>query len=247
MGERASLELYDRVLAAIGERAEAIAPHGCASHWPHVGTRYRADGLLIAGQALQGWDPAVAGARWNAREARTAVGRQRIIEMTRTWFSQAPEPVGVIADLSNRASSPFWTLCRDLVDALMPGDGVWYSRFAWANVYPVSFDQPGDSPWGALKEAQDPLAGRLFAELVDMLNPSRVVVICGPAFWWQTTAAAGSYRLSREAFPLIASGREGGRTWIVGYHPTYARRRKLTAEQYTSAIAQAIAAAERDA
>lgn len=241
MGERASLELYDQVLAAIAQRADEIEPRACASHWPHVGTRYRPGGLFIAGQALQGWDPAVSGARWRPSDAETANGRQEIIERTRSWFADAAEPIGLIAKLSNRAGSPFWTLCRHLVDALSPGDGDWFSRFAWGNVYPVSFDQPGGSPWGPLKEAQDPLAGRLFSELVDMLDPGRVVVISGPTFWWTTANAAGSLELSRREFPLIASGQLDGRTWMVGYHPTYTRRRRLSAEQYAAAIEHAMA------
>lgn len=80
--DRAALEAYDQLLASIGEKAEAIGPRRLASHWPHVGRDYR--GLVIAGQALQGWDPAVTGARWRASDARTAEGRVAIIERTRT-------------------------------------------------------------------------------------------------------------------------------------------------------------------
>jgi hypothetical protein len=35
------LELYDRILASIGERAAEIEPCPLVSHWPHVGSAYR--------------------------------------------------------------------------------------------------------------------------------------------------------------------------------------------------------------
>jgi hypothetical protein len=135
------LDVYDALLASIGRNAEGIGPGRLASHWPHVGRNYR--GLVIAGQALQGWDQAVAGSRWHADDAATPAGRQAILQRTRTWFDDAADPVGVIATLGNRRGSPFWTLCRDVAEALEPaGGGAWYSRFAWANVYPVGPDDP---------------------------------------------------------------------------------------------------------
>lgn len=105
MTDHDALEAYDRPLASIGERAGAIGPRRLASHRPHVGRHYR--GLVVAGQALQGWDPAVTGARWHANDARTAAGRAAIVERTRSWFADAADPVGVIATLGNRRRSPF--------------------------------------------------------------------------------------------------------------------------------------------
>jgi hypothetical protein len=104
LSDRVALEAYDRLLASIGQRAVSIGSKGLASHWPHVGNNYR--GLVVAGQALQGWDPQVAGARWHASHARTEEGRAAIIERTRTWFADAVDPVGVVATLSNRRGSP---------------------------------------------------------------------------------------------------------------------------------------------
>jgi hypothetical protein len=245
IADRAALAAYDTLLASIGENAAAIGSRRLASHWPHVGRRYR--GLVIAGQALQGWDPAVAGARWYASEATDATRRAAIIERTRTWFAGAPDPVGVIATLGNRRASPFWRLCRDLVEALEPdGGGPWYGRFAWANVYPVGPDEPPGSPGGPLKEAQDPHVGGLFASLLDSLDARRVVVISGPAYWWRPARAPAFASLPARGFPLLRGGRVHGRSIVVGYHPTYARRKRIGADAYAARIIETIAEIERE-
>lgn len=245
MSDHAALEDYDRLLTAIGERAEEVGEKGLASHWPHVGQNYR--GLVIAGQALQGWDSAVSGARWRAADAKTDEGRAAIIERSRTWFATAPDPVGVIATLSNRRGSPFWRLCRDVAEALEPDvDGPWYSRFAWANVYPVGPDDPPGSPGGPLKEAQDPHVGPLFAAQLDALDARRVVVISGPAYWWHCARFPAFASLPAQMFPLLRGGRVDGRTVVVGYHPTYARRKRVGAEAYAARIVEAVAGIENE-
>lgn len=246
MSEQDALRAYDGLLASIGNRADAIGPGRLASHWPHIGRNYGR--LVIAGQALQGWDPAVAGSRWHATDARTPAGRATIIERTQTWFAEADDPVGVIATLTNRQGSPFWTLCHDVALALEPGaGGPWYSRFAWANVYAVAPDEPRDSPRGPLKEAQDPFVGGLFAALLDMLGAKRVVIVSGPAYWWHAARTPAFASLSPATFPLMRAGRVDGRTIVVGYHPTYARRRRIGADAYAARIVETIASLERGA
>lgn len=246
MSDSAALEAYDRLLVSIADRAEAIGPKGLASHWPHVGNNYQ--GLVIAGQALQGWDRAVSGARWRPLDAETAEGRTAIISRSRTWFADADDPVGVIAGLSNRRGSPFWRLCRDVAEALEPdAGGLWYSRFAWANVYPVGPDDPPGSPGGPLKDAQDPHVGGLFAALLETLDAQRVVVISGPAYWWHPGRSPAFASLPTKPFPLLRGGRVDGRTVVVGYHPTYARRKCVGAEAYAARITETIEAIERGA
>jgi hypothetical protein len=151
----------------------------------------------------------------------------------------------VIATLGNRRGSPFWTLCRDVAEALEPdASGAWYSHFAWANVYPVGPDDPPGSPGGALKEAQDPHVGGLFASLLDTLDARRVVVIAGPAYWWHASRHPAFATLEKQPFPLISGGRVDGRTVVVGYHPTYARRRSVGAATYATAVVEACRAIE---
>lgn len=139
-------------------------------------------------------------------------------------------------------------MCHDAALALEPSaDGPWYGRFAWANVYPVAPDEPRDSPRGPLKEVQDPFVGGLFADLLDMLNSKRVVIVSGPAYWWHAARTPAFASLSPATFPLMRAGRIHGRTIVVGYHPTYARHRRIGADAYAARIVETIASLERDA
>jgi hypothetical protein len=221
--EAAATERYDQLLAAISERAADIGSRPLASMWPHLGSAYRPGGLFLLGQALQGWDPEVCSARWQAPEAATVEGRQRILTGTRAWHAEAPEPIATVLEVPKRARSTFWLFSHTLVDALVPDpESSWVARYAWGNLYPVGWDKPGDSPWGALREAQDPFVGELLRAHVEMLDPAEVVIICGPRFWHSAAAPAGLDALPAQDGPLIAAGVVDGRAWIVGYHPRYA-------------------------
>jgi hypothetical protein len=234
--EQRALRHYDELLASIGARATEIE-RPLASHWPHVGSGYR--GLVIAGQALQGWDRAVRGARWQASDAQTAAGRADIINQTRTWHGDYDEPVATIAELPNRRSKPFWKISAALVQALEPGPGPWYSRYAWGNVYPVSTDysdtEAAASPWGALKEAQDPHVGELFAAQMEMLDARRIVIVSGPNFW-RAPSQGVLGALEPMPRPLVAAGNLDGRSWVVAYHPKWAFHQRYTAASYTQLI-----------
>lgn len=139
-------------------------------------------------------------------------------------------------------------MCHDVALALEPdAGGPWYSRFAWANVYPLAPDEPRDSPRGPLKEAQDPFVGGLFADLLDMLDAKRVVIVSGPAYWSHPAQAAAFASLPTAAFPLLRARRVDRRTIVVGCHPTYARRRRIGADAYAARIVETIASLERDA
>lgn len=45
-------------------------------------------------------------------------------------------------------------------------------------------------------------------------------------------------------FPLLRGGQVDGRTVLVGYHPTYARRKRVGAEVYAARIVETIKAVE---
>jgi transposase len=74
MNESATERVYLRMLEAVGARAGDIGPGIIAAHWPFVGSAYQ--GLVVVGQALQGWDAQETPARWTAAEATTPEGRQ---------------------------------------------------------------------------------------------------------------------------------------------------------------------------
>lgn len=242
-GESRAALVYDHLLAAIGERAQEIEPRPVASMWPHLGSAYRPSGLFLLGQALQGWDPEECGARWHATEAQTSAGRRRILAGTRAWHTEAEEPIATVLEVPKRARSTFWLFSRTLVETLVPDpERPWVSRYAWGNLYPVGWDRPGDSPWGALKEAQDPFVGDLLRAEVDMLDPADVVIICGPWYWHSAARPAGLDDLPKQDGPLIAAGIVDGRAWIVGYHPRYASQGyRVGAYAYAELIARTVA------
>jgi hypothetical protein len=221
---------YEAILESIGARADEMDPRPLASHWPHQGSAYRSGGLLFAGQALDGWDAPVSSARWWPGEASTSDGRTRILTGTRSWHADLDEPMYGVLQFKKRRRSSFWTLARDIVTALCPdGPEPWYSRFVWGNVYPIGHDERPDlgleaaSPIGVLKEVQDPHVGELLGALVEIFDARRIVIVAGPDYWKEAEQSL-DLGLAPAPFPLIRSGRSGGRSWVVGYHPGYSRK-----------------------
>jgi hypothetical protein len=66
------------MLEAVGANAGEIGQGVIAAHWPFIGSDYQ--GLVVVGQALQGWDAAEMPARWTATEASTPEGRAHLLE-----------------------------------------------------------------------------------------------------------------------------------------------------------------------
>jgi hypothetical protein len=228
--ETRAIAAFRAILEEVGSRAAEIGPRPVASQWPHRGSAYKPGGLLFAGQALDGWDAPDCSARWWAEEAQTHEGRERILDGTRKWHADRAEPLWGVLQFPWRRGSSFWTLCGEIVEALEPSEPEpWFSRLAWSNVYPLGHEKRPDlglrsgSPRGALKEAQDPHVGDLFAAQVEMLDPGRILIVAGPHYWWEAERSMG-LDLVRAPFPLIRMGRAAGRSWVVGYHPTYSRQ-----------------------
>ncbi len=230
-GEIALVASYDRLLTSIRERAAEIGSQPIVTHWPHMGTAYR--GLLIIGQAVYGWSD-----ERRASDFRTAGGRSGAIEAFRGRADEH-EPLAWIETHRVR-TSPFWRAVRLIVDGLEPDTNTpWFSRFAWANLYPAAPDHPPGNPTGPLKEAQDPHVGALLGRVVDTLDAKRVIVLAGP-YWWAAAESAGLSNLPNRDRPLLRGGRSDGRTWVVGWHPTGASRRHWGPAKYAGFIVEAV-------
>ena len=110
--------VYLRILEAVGARAADIGPGVIAAHWPFVGSDYQ--GLVIVGQALQGWDADQTPARWTATEATTPDGRHDLLRGIQEWARARHEPLWEVLRWGHRSGSPFWSMSRRLVPVLEP-------------------------------------------------------------------------------------------------------------------------------
>lgn len=230
--------VYLRMLEAVSARAADIGPGIIAAHWPFVGSNY--DGLVVAGQALQGWDAAETTARWTASQATTPEGRQSLLEGTRAWARSRKEPIEEVVRWGHRSGSPFWSVSRRLVPALEPGRGdPWYSRYAWWNVYPLGWDDPDRGPDGALKAVQTPLVGELFWAVMDEIDAKRIVLVAGKDWWPEVRGLLDLSDLRDGQRPVLGSGRSHGRLVVASYHPRGARQQGIRDEQLVEAIVSA--------
>lgn len=235
-----SLEaVYLRLLEMVKLYGSEIGDRPIAGHWPFVGSRYR--GLAVVGQALQGWDATNTPARFVARDVRSQAGRERTLRGIREWARSRPEPMLEVVSRGHRAGSPFWTVSRHFVDALEPGDGEWFSRYAWWNIYPLGWDEPDSAPTGALKQAQIPFVHDLFWAAMDEISADRVLLVAGQGMWWGMQQALGLETLTAGRKPVIASGAVRGRKLVAAYHPRGARQLGITDKEQVAAMVEAFA------
>lgn len=166
-----------RVLDAVGDRIDDLGPdREIVAHWPFVGTDFR--GLMIAGQALDGWDADVSSARWRLEDMRDREARQGLLRGAQDWSRDEDEPIWEVVQRGNRRGKPFWGLSRRVVSTLEPeGTTPWFGRYAWWNVFPLA--PPRGSPYGLLKEIQAPLVGELFWTGVHELGVDRILLVSG--------------------------------------------------------------------
>lgn len=232
--------VYKRILDDVGDHVDDIGPrHQIAAHWPFVGSRYR--GLIIAGQALDGWDAPVTPARWQLEEARQPFDRERLLRGTQAWAAEREEPITEVLRWGHRRGAPFWGFARRVVPLLEPdAGGEWFSRYAWWNVYPLGWGR--GSPTGLLKELQRPHVGELFWAVLEELDARQVVLVAGKD-WWPEVRELLDLRMLREGTkPIIAAGRSRGVTVVATYHPG-ARLAGTTRDDFAAAVL----AAARDA
>lgn len=230
-----------QMLDGVAARADVIGPRVIAGHWPFVGSDYRR--LLVVGQALAGWDDPKSSALWTPAAAATERGRHTVFKATRSWAQSAKEPMTV--PLQTRGSSAFWSLASRTVRLLEPaGQREWYSRCAWWNLFPLAWGDTNRSPWfDGLWAAQYPFLRQLFWEVVDWLEPTRIVILAGKQFWSQTAERLGLDSLTRRQRPLVASGVLNGRVIAWTYHPG-GRLKGVSRPAFAAAIADAVRALE---
>lgn len=237
MTEAGAVAAYLQILEGVGKRATTIGPRPIASHWPFVGSDYRR--LLVVGRALAGWDDPTSPALWTPDLGTTENGRRAILDRTRSYALSAIEPMSL--PMRTRSGSSFWDLSRHVVTLLEPeGRGDWFSRHAWWNLFPMGWGDTNESPWfDGLWDAQHPYLGSLFWEVVDALDPTRVVILAGKDFWPHTASSLGLDDLPRLARPLIAGGVRDGRRIVWTYHPS-ARLKGVVRPAFARAIADAM-------
>jgi hypothetical protein len=217
---------YWDLLAAVGRRASEIDVRQIGVHWPHVGSAHR--GLVLIGQALHGWN-----VHFPPSDFADPARRQAILTAAAAG-PELPEPLWWVPKHPRVRRSSFWTFARHLADGANPGPEPWYARLAWWNVYPLAPVDPEGNPWGALKEAQERLAGRLIADIAATFGFERLVLVPG-RLRLPRAEPAGLTELATR-WPIFASGRIDGRTWVVGEHPGWASRRHVGSREYAALV-----------
>jgi hypothetical protein len=177
MSEPGATAAYLHMLGGVADRADRIGNRVIASHWPFVGSDYRR--LVVVGQALAGWDDPRSPALWTPGDVGSKPGRHSVLAATQVWGARTGASP-LTEPLRTRSGSPFWTLSKRVVAALEPdGRSPWYSRYAWWNLFPLGWGDKNQSSGGALWMAQVRHVPELFWEVVDLLDPNRIVVLAG--------------------------------------------------------------------
>ena len=242
MGERGARHFRGQLLHDVGLRPGEMDGRPIASHWPFVGSRF--GGTVIVGQALAGWDAEETPARWWPSEAATEAGRARILDGTMAWANKRAEPMEEVLRRGHRRRSLFWGLSQRLIRMLEPAAAPWYGRGAWRNVYPLGYDRPGASPYGALRDAQAPHVG-LFREDVGLLRARRIVIVAGKDWWPDVRTRLALEHLEPRSSPILAAGRAADVAIGATYHPG-ACIAGLTRDAFAALVADEIRRIEGD-
>ena len=207
----------DALLAAIGHAAPGIGDGVLTLHWPTVGAAFD-HGVLVIGQAVFGWMNG-----FTAEEARDSAARARTITAAKDPFDGLEDPMGWI-DGHRVRTSPFWSVARQVTDALAPGASPSGSAGSHGQTSTRSRQTTAKgNPAGALLGAQTQPAAAFVDAVVNELQPSLVLVAGGPYVWpFSIRLVLGSSSL-----PIARSISLGDRSdpWIVGMHPGGASRR----------------------
>ena len=223
-------DAYDRLLASVGRVALEVGDGRLTSHWPLVGSHFDR-GVLVVGQAVYGWLP-----DWTALDATSAAGRAAILADTKASFADLDDPMSWIAG-HRVENSPFWRTAHEVTDALVPDpESPWFSRVAWANLYPIAPGAYKGNPEGTLRQVQTTPAAEFPTAVVDALAPRLVLVLAGPYIWpFVEPLDLGDLARADAPFTLVET-RRAGVPWICGMHPGGAQRRGWPARRYAELI-----------
>jgi hypothetical protein len=218
----------DELLAAISSRSDDIGDRPLTLHWPTVGAAFD-HGVLVVGQAVFGWMNS-----WTAATALDQDTRVGIIAEAKDPFEGLADQMGWI-DGHRVRNSPFWRVAHEVTDALAPGDSPWFSRLAWANLYPVAPNDVKGNPTGAVLEAQTAPAAAFLDAAIQAIQP-RLVLVTGGPYVWPFVEPLGLGVLEPVSKPLYLAGRRAGIDWVVGMHPGGASRRGWGPGRYAEII-----------
>ena len=223
-------DAYDRLLASVGRVAPEVGDGRLTSHWPLVGSHFD-HGVLVVGQAVYGWLP-----DWTALDATSSTGRAAILADTKASFSELDDPMSWIAG-HRVENSPFWRTAHEVTDALIPDpESPWFSRVAWANLYPIAPGAYKGNPEGTLRQVQTTPAAEFLTAVVNALAPRLVLVLAGPFIWpFVEPFDLGDLARADAPFTLVGT-RRAGVPWICGMHPGGAQRRGWPARRYAELI-----------
>jgi len=227
-------ELVDRadeLLKAVAASADAIGNRPLTLHWPTIGSAFDR-GVLVVGQAVFGWM-----GNWSAQEARDSAIRGQIIADAQNPFPDLTDPMAWI-DGHRVRTSPFWSVARQVTDAVTPGEAPWFSRVAWANLYPVAPNDVKANPAGALLQVQTDPAAQFLSTLIADIEPRFVLVVGGP-YVWPFVELLRLETLEHASPPLYRVSRHGGSRWIIGMHPGGASRRGWGPTKYSELLISA--------
>lgn len=232
----------DELLAAISSKAGDIGDRPLTLHWPTVGAAFD-HGVLVVGQAVFGWMNT-----WTPLNVKDPAARAGVIAEAKDPFDDLRDPMGWI-DGHRVRTSPFWRVAHDVTDALAPGDAPWFSRLAWANLYPIAPNDVKANPGGTLLEAQTRPAAAFLDAAIREIHPRLILVVGGP-YVWPFVQPLGLGVLGPADKPLYLKGRRDGIDWIAGMHPGGASRRGWGPTRYAELIittARSIAGASHGA
>lgn len=222
-------DAYRTMLADVAAAPELMGTAPLTSLWPLAGSGYRPGGLLVVGQAVNGWIP-----EWSVDDLSTREGEARVLDDVSGVCMDRHDPMSWIA--TNRVRrSPFWRVVRGVTERWTDdGDSPWHARVAWSNLYLIA-PAAGGNPTEDQCIAQRAGAAGVLRATIEAIDPGLVLFLVGP-YWRAYREHLSLSGLTTAARPLYEHGVVAGRRYVVGWHPGGAQRRGWPAARYVEQI-----------